>query len=702
MPFFRFFSLFILVFVAACSEQETGTKSGTPVDIFSYANTDQVVVRHIDLDLTINFEEKVLGGTAVLRLDYVTPGAETLVLDARNLTIEKVEAGAGENFSETTFSLGESHALLGEALTIDLPRGAEAVKITYQSNLGASGLMWLSAEQTAGKEYPFMFSQSQAIHARSWVPLQDSPSVRFTYTATLRTPPELIALMSASQDPDGVRDGEYHFDMPQAIPSYLMAIAVGDLEFRAISEGIGVYAESYIVDQAAFEFGETPEMMVANETLYGPYRWAIHARSWVPLQDSPSVRFTYTATLRTPPELIALMSASQDPDGVRDGEYHFDMPQAIPSYLMAIAVGDLEFRAISEGIGVYAESYIVDQAAFEFGETPEMMVANETLYGPYRWGRYDMLVLPPSFPYGGMENPRMTFLTPTLVAGDRSLTNVIAHELAHSWAGNQVTNATWPDGWINEGITSYVENRVMEIVYGRERAVMEQVLAKAAWMATVEGAEDPAETALKYPVENETPEMYMSQVVYEKGQFFLTFLEESYGREIFDPFLKGFFDAHAFQSLTTENFQAYLKENLMDANPGVVDMAVIEEWLYAAGVPASSPNPVSDVFERLEVKSAAWLAGELATDELGSDKWTAHEWLHFINNLPGDLALEHFYTLDSAFGLTNSTNAEVAFAWYMKSLEGGYSEIGDSLRQFLIRVGRGKFLYPIYAGSRIA
>lgn len=586
MPFFRFFSLFILVFVAACSEQETGTKSGTPVDIFSYANTDQVVVRHIDLDLTINFEEKVLGGTAVLRLDYVTPGAETLVLDARNLTIEKVEAGAGENFSETTFSLGESHALLGEALTIDLPRGAEAVKITYQSNLGASGLMWLSAEQTAGKEYPFMFSQSQAIHARSWVPLQDSPSVRFTYTATLRTPPELIALMSASQDPDGVRDGEYHFDMPQAIPSYLMAIAVGDLEFRAISEGIGVYAESYIVDQAAFEFGETPEMMVANETLYGPYRW----------------------------------------------------------------------------------------------------------------GRYDMLVLPPSFPYGGMENPRMTFLTPTLVAGDRSLTNVIAHELAHSWAGNQVTNATWPDGWINEGITSYVENRVMEIVYGRERAVMEQVLAKAAWMATVEGAEDPAETALKYPVENETPEMYMSQVVYEKGQFFLTFLEESYGREIFDPFLKGFFDAHAFQSLTTENFQAYLKENLMDANPGVVDMAVIEEWLYAAGVPASSPNPVSDVFERLEVKSAAWLAGELATDELGSDKWTAHEWLHFINNLPGDLALEHFYTLDSAFGLTNSTNAEVAFAWYMKSLEGGYSEIGDSLRQFLIRVGRGKFLYPIYAG----
>ncbi|MHA1544135.1 MAG: M1 family metallopeptidase [Alphaproteobacteria bacterium] len=584
----RFFSLFILVFVAACSEQETASNSATPVDMFSYANTDQVVVSHIDLDLTINFEEKVLGGTAVLTLDYITRGAETLVLDARNLSIEKVEAGVGEMLSETTFSLSETDPVLGEALTIALPGGTDRVKITYGSNLGATGLMWLSPEQTAGKVYPFMFSQSQAIHARSWVPLQDTPAVRFSYTATLRTPENLIALMSSAQDPDGVRDGEYHFVMPQAIPSYLMAIAVGDLEFRAISETIGVYAESYIIDAAVYEFGEAPDMMIANEALYGPYRW----------------------------------------------------------------------------------------------------------------GRYDLLILPPSFPFGGMENPRLTFLTPTLVAGDRSLTNVIAHELAHSWAGNQVTNATWREPWLNEGITSYVENRVMEEVYGTERAVMEQIMAKADWMADLADFEENNElplAALKLPEKFDDPDLGFSSVAYNKGQFFMMFLEQSYGRDVFDPFLKGYFDNFAFKSLTTEDFLAYLKENLMEPNPGVVAEAVIMEWIYEPSVPASTPNPVSDVFERLEVKSAAWLAGEIDPNGLDSAAWTIQEWLYFLNGLPDELTQDQFISLDTAFNLTNSSNAEVVFVWYMKSLKGGYGAIDDSLKKFLIRVGRGKFLYPLYA-----
>lgn len=587
MPLIRFFSLFILVFVGACSEQETGIKTGAPVDMFSYANTDEVIISHIDLDLTIDFEGKVLGGTAVLTLDYITPGAETLVLDARNLIIERVEAGVGEMLSETAFSLSETDPVLGEALTIDLPTGATRVKISYRSNLGATGLMWLSPEQTAGKVHPFMFSQSQAIHARSWVPLQDTPAVRFSYTATLRTPENLVALMSSSQDPDPTRDGEYHFEMPQAIPSYLMAVAVGDLEFRAISENIGVYAESYIIDAAADEFAETPEMMVANEALYGPYRW----------------------------------------------------------------------------------------------------------------GRYDLLILPPSFPFGGMENPRLTFLTPTLVAGDRSLTNVVAHELAHSWAGNQVTNATWREPWLNEGITSYVENRVMEEVYGSERAVMEQVMAKADWLADLADFEESDElplAALKLPEKFEDPDLGFSSVAYNKGQFFMMFLEQSYGREVFDPFLKGYFDTFAFKSLTTEDFLAYLKENLMEPNPGVVAEAVIMEWVYEPTVPASTPNPVSDIFERLDIKSAAWLAGEIETGGLETANWTTQEWLYFLNGLPGELTRDRFSSLDSAFNLTNSSNAEVAFAWYMKSLEGGYGAINDSLEKFLIRVGRGKFLYPLY------
>ncbi|MEE8294716.1 MAG: M1 family metallopeptidase, partial [Sphingomonadales bacterium] len=472
----------------------------------------------------------------------------------------------------------------GQRLEIQFPEGATQVKIGYKTSPTASGLQWLSPEQTAGKTHPFLFSQSQAIHARSWVPLQDTPAVRFTYSAAIKTPPELIALMSASQDPSGERDGDYSFDMPQAIPSYLMAITVGDLEFRAISETIGVYAESYIVEEAAAEFADTP-----------------------------------------------LMEA-----------------------------------------------------------------ANAKLYGPYRWGRYDLLVLPPSFPFGGMENPRLSFLTPTLIAGDKSLTNVVAHELAHSWAGNQVTNSSWRDAWINEGLTSYVENRVMEDLYGKRRAVMEQVLAKEDWQRDMDEIEDPAMTALALPETLADPDEAFTNVAYVKGQFFLNFLEDRFGREVFDAFLKSYFDHFAFQSISTADFEAYMVENLIAPNPGKVTDAEIEEWLYAAGMPATTRNVVSDAFENVTEQQTSFLGGTIGAGDLPTQNWTTHEWLFFLNTLPGDMALGRFEGLDRAFGLSNSGNAEIAFAWYMKSLEGNYPAIQDPLKGFLLRVGRGKFIYRLY------
>jgi len=526
----------LLFFTSACS-QPSEQKAVAAEDQFSYANFSEVVVTHIDLDLEVMFDDQALEGSAELTLERLDKRASRITLDSRDLTIFAVEALAGDLWAETTYVLGEVDALRGQSLTIDLPDGASKVRIFYRTSPAASGLQWLSPEQTAGKTYPFMFSQSQAIHARSWVPLQDSPAVRFTYSAHLKTPPGLLAIMSAAQDPDGVRDGDYSFEMPQAIPSYLMAVAVGDLEFRAISPAIGVYAESYIVDAAATEFEDTPAMMDANEALYGPYRW----------------------------------------------------------------------------------------------------------------GRFDLLVLPPSFPFGGMENPRLTFLTPTVIAGDKSLTGVVAHELAHSWAGNQVTNATWREPWLNEGVTSYVENRVMEVVFGRERAVMEQVLSKADWMSDLADIEDPAMTALKLPEQFDNPDDGFTDVAYNKGQYFMFFLEQSYGREVFDPFLKSYFDHFAFHSITTEDFYGYLKENLMEKNPGVVDGTVVKEWLYAAGVPATTPNPVSEVFERVDLGRAAWLAGETGLEGLASEAWTTHEWLYFINGLPGDMDRDHFTGLDAAF-----------------------------------------------------
>ena len=303
------------------------------------------------------------------------------------------------------------------------------------------------------------------------------------------------------------------------------------------------------------------------------------------------------------------MGAVQDPDGEQDGDFNFEMPQPIPSYLIALAVGDLVFKPIGDHMGVYSEADMVDAAVAEFEDTPKMEAAIEALYGPYRWERYDMIVLPPSFPFGGMENPRLSFLTPTLVAGDKSLTNVVAHELAHSWSGNLVTNATWRDAWLNEGFTSYVENRTMEALYGVERATMERALDMRALARDVAEAERPALTALKMPEDLGHPDDAFSQVSYAGGMFFLKFLEDRFGRDAFDAFLKSYFDTFAFKSITTEQFLVYFTENLWAQSPDAVTREEIEAWVYEPGVPASAEKPQSDAFARIDAQLDAWMEG---------------------------------------------------------------------------------------------
>jgi aminopeptidase N len=363
---------------------------------------------------------------------------------------------------------------------------------------------------------------------------------------------------------------------------------------------------------------------------------------------------------------------------------------------MAVAAGDLEFERISDHMGVYAEDYIVEAAAREFDDTPEMERVTERLYGPYRWGRYDMLVLPPSFPFGGMENPRLTFLTPTLVTGDKSLVATVAHELAHSWSGNLVTNATWRDPWLNEGFTSYVENRIIEEVYGRERAVMEQALARNDLERDVREAERPELTQLKLPEDLAHPDEGFSQVAYVKGQFFLMFLEERFGREAFDAFLKDYFDHFAFKSITTEDFLDYFRENLAGSNPGKVTDAEIEEWLYKPGIPSTIATPSSDAFERVSAQQKEWLDATVPAAEIATADWSAHEWLHFINSLPDAVTKEQLAALDSAFKLSSSNNAEIASAWYLKAIPKGYEPAMPDVEAFLKRVGRGKFIYRLY------
>ena len=571
-------------------------------DVHSYANPSAVRVRHVDLDWDVLFDQKILKGTTTLTIER-TSQTEPLILDTRELKIEKAETSVnGLKYEPATFTVGTSDKILGAPLTIPLPAGATRVRIHYSTALGASGLQWLEPAQTAGKKDPFMFTQSQAIHARSWIPLQDTPAVRVTYNARVRTPRNLLAVMSAEND------------------------------------------------------------------------------------------------TRAP----------------RDGDYTFRMRQPIPAYLIALAVGDLSFRSLGRRTGVYAEPQVIDRAAAELSDTEKMVVATERLYGPYRWGRYDILVLPPSFPFGGMENPRLTFATPTILAGDKSLVSLVAHELAHSWSGNLVTNATWRDFWLNEGFTVYLERRIQEAVYGRARAEMEASLGLRELREEMTTLED-ADEVLHVDLKGRDPDEGFTNVPYEKGALFLLHLEQTFGRARFDRFLRNYFDHFAFQSITTEQFLSYLKQNLLDKEPTVATRVPVDEWIEKPGLPVSAPQPTSPAFGRVEEQGKRWLRRELPVTQIPVAKWTTQERLHFLKFIqtaleppPGgpDEAsatqlsqterIRLMGELDRTFNLTRSGNSEIAFQWLMMSIRNQYEAAYPRLEEFLLSVGRRKFIRPLY------
>jgi leukotriene-A4 hydrolase len=423
---------------------------------------------------------------------------------------------------------------------------------------------------------------------------------------------------------------------------------------------------------------------------------AILNRTWIPTQDSPGIRQTWEARIVAPEPLTVVMSGERltpegEPAGADRRAFRFRMDKPVAPYLIAIAAGDLAFQPLGPRTGVYAEPATIRAAAAELVDTEKMVAAAEALYGPYRWGRYDMIVLPPAFPYGGMENPTLTFLTPTFIAGDRSLNGLVAHELAHSWSGNLVTNAVWPDSWLNEGFTSYFENRIMEALYGKTRASQEEALS----FAEIETALKELGAAAPGTRLHDDSEADSSGIVYDKGSAFLRTIERNVGRERFDAYLRSYFDRHAFQPMTSALFLADLRANLVRGDQALEQKLALDQWVYQPGLPANVARPDAKAFAPVDSALAAFNAGgAAATVPYGG--WTTAERLRFLNGLQRDLSQPRLAELDRAFGLSQSGNSETLFAWLQLALANRYEPAVPAAERFLLAMGRRKFVSPLF------
>jgi aminopeptidase N len=553
-------------------------------DIHSYAQPLVARVTHVDLDLTADFAGQKMTGTAALDI-AAAPDAKEVVLDSKGLVIHGVTDGKG---AALPWTLGKTDPILGAPLTVQL-NGARRIVVSYDSAPGGAALQWLTPAQTAGKAKPYLFSQGEAILNRTWIPTQDSPGIRQTWTARIVAPEGLKAVMSAEMlTPDG--------------------------------------------------------------------------------------------------EPVAGGRA-----------YRFKMDKPVASYLIAIAIGDLTFTPLGQRTGVYTEPSVMKKTANELVDVEKMVEAAESLYGPYAWGRYDLLVLPPSFPFGGMENPRLTFATPTIIAGDRSLVSLVAHELAHSWSGNLVNNATWSDFWLNEGFTDYFENRIMEKLYGKQRADM---LADLGWSDLQAAIKDAggltgADTRLHLDLTGRDPDDGMTDIAYEKGATFLRTIEKAVGRERWDAYLKDYFARHAFQSQTTAGFVADLRANLIKGDPKLEAAIGIDKWVYDVGLPDNAVHVQSAAFPAVDALAAAYAQGGAAPAAKWK-AWSTPERTRFVASLPRELSKERLATLDKAFGLSAQGNSEIRFVWLELAVANRYDPAVPSLQAFLTDQGRRKFVAPLF------
>ncbi|XP_052779283.1 leukotriene A-4 hydrolase-like [Mya arenaria] len=566
-------------------------------DPSSFSNPEDVLVEHIHLDLTVCFTKHTLSGSVQLKLKRVKPEAEFVVLDTRGITVTSVVDL--ESAEKLQYTLAEKVAVFGSKLTIRLTnrKTEHTIEITYETSPECSALQWLRPEQTAGKRQPYLFSQCEAIHCRSMIPCQDTPSVKAPYTAKIKAPSVVKVLMSA------------------------------------------------------------------------------------------------------------LLEGSEKTE---DGQmvHSFRQNQPMPSYLIAIVAGDIVSKEIGPRSKVWTEPELIEAAAYEFAETESMLQAGEGLLGPYVWGHYDLLVLPPSFPYGGMENPCLTFVTPTLLAGDRSLADVVAHEIAHSWTGNLVTNASWSDFWLNEGFTVFVERKIVSRL--KDSEVYRQFLASRGWRILTEtikqlGAENKF-TCLVPDMLGVDPDESFSSVPYEKGQAFLFYLEQLLGGpEVFEKYLRAYIDKFKGKSVTTADWKAFLLEYFnTEEDAGKLATVDWQGWMYEPGMPPQKPVYDTSLAENCEELRNRWLG--LSDDQLTQftlsdiEDFQPMQIEQFLSGFADHdpISCAKVKHMGEVYKLNTVTNAEIKFRWLQLCIQAQHEPIIDEALQFVSDQGRMKFVQPVY------
>jgi aminopeptidase N len=544
-------------------------------DSTSYTDLTQGKIMHIDFRIGVDFSTRTLDIEA--RYQMQEPVHGSLYLDTFKINLKQAHVDGRELKWE--FDIRDD--ILGERLHLKGLEGDSTFTLMFRTAPEARALQWLNATQTAGGNYPFLYSQCQASHARSIFPCQDTPSVRFTYSAEVEVPQGLVGAMAAEQ-----------------------------LE---VQEGSG---------QAVFSFR---------------------------------------------------------------------MPQPIPSYLFALAVGNLAFREFGPRTGIYAEPELMEAAAWEFAENETKMTEAEKLLGPYLWGRYDLLVLPPSFPYGGMENPRLTFLTATSILGTRGQTSLITHELAHAWTGNLVTNATWQDFWLNEGWTTYAESRITEVLEGKDVEDLRAAFSETQLIAVMEriGVDSPL-TCLKLPGDEKDADSFTTIIPYYKGCFFLKECEYAVGRERFDAFIQKYMAGFQFQSLTTEAFLDFLRVEL----PDVFEKVDVQQWVYKPGLPEEWHGPKSYLFDEVQQVLNDYQQGTRPTKEQVQD-WHRFQFFSFLQGLPRKIPIQDCPYLEDILELEKRNDAGYYSFFYTTCIASGYEAVLPHVEQFMERVGRMLYILPI-------